>query len=167
MAMGLVALRGLLPSLSGLISDHAALFVSNPELPLSGMPFAPVNRPPINPPPDAAMCRVVRLRESFSAAFECHHVDVPKKRNEGRRKSSRRDCRFLPNMVNILNCGLDHGRSLECPARPHTSRVFLFEPWLGLCRQKPCRGFEGPAKEIPTPPSDHIPLRAASCISAS
>ena len=43
MAMGAVALRGLLPSLSaGLIRDHAALFVSNPELPLSKMPFAPL-----------------------------------------------------------------------------------------------------------------------------
>jgi hypothetical protein len=42
MAMGLVALRGLLPNLSGLIRDHAALFVSNPALPLSAMPFAPV-----------------------------------------------------------------------------------------------------------------------------
>jgi hypothetical protein len=42
MAMGLVALRGLLPSLSGLIREHAALFVSNPTLPLSAMPFAPV-----------------------------------------------------------------------------------------------------------------------------
>jgi hypothetical protein len=42
MAMALVALRGLLPSLSGLIREHAALFVSNPTLPLSAMPFAPV-----------------------------------------------------------------------------------------------------------------------------
>jgi hypothetical protein len=42
MAMGLVALHGLLPDLSGLIRDHAAFFVSNPELPLSAMPFAPV-----------------------------------------------------------------------------------------------------------------------------
>jgi hypothetical protein len=42
MAMGHVALRGLLPSLSGLIRDHTAFFVNNPELPLSAMPFAPV-----------------------------------------------------------------------------------------------------------------------------
>jgi hypothetical protein len=42
MAMALVALRGLLPNLSGLIRDHAALFVSNPTLPLSAMPFAPL-----------------------------------------------------------------------------------------------------------------------------
>jgi hypothetical protein len=42
MAMALVALRGLLPDLSGMIRDHAALFVSNPTLPLSAMPFAPV-----------------------------------------------------------------------------------------------------------------------------
>jgi hypothetical protein len=42
MAMALVALRGLLPDLSGLIRDHAALFVSNPTLPLSAMPFAPL-----------------------------------------------------------------------------------------------------------------------------
>jgi len=42
MAMGLVALRGLLPSLSGLIRDHAALFVSSPVLPLAAMPFAPL-----------------------------------------------------------------------------------------------------------------------------
>ena len=40
MAMGLVALRGLLPNLSGMIRDHAAFFVSNPTLPLSAMPFA-------------------------------------------------------------------------------------------------------------------------------
>ena len=40
MAMALVALKGLLPNLSGLIRDHAAFFVANPELPLSGMPFA-------------------------------------------------------------------------------------------------------------------------------
>jgi hypothetical protein len=39
MAMALVALKGLLPSLSGLIRDHAAFFVSNPTLPLSAMPF--------------------------------------------------------------------------------------------------------------------------------
>jgi hypothetical protein len=42
MAMGLIALRGLLPNLSGMIRDHAALFVSNPTLPLSAMPFAPL-----------------------------------------------------------------------------------------------------------------------------
>jgi hypothetical protein len=42
MAMGLVALRGLLPDLSGLIREHAAFFVSNPERPLSAMPFAAV-----------------------------------------------------------------------------------------------------------------------------
>jgi hypothetical protein len=42
MAMALVALRGLLPNLSGMIRDHAALFVSNPTLPLSAMPFAPL-----------------------------------------------------------------------------------------------------------------------------
>jgi hypothetical protein len=42
MAMALVALRGSLPNLSGLIRDHAAFFVSNPTLPLSAMPFAPV-----------------------------------------------------------------------------------------------------------------------------
>jgi len=42
MAMALVALRGLLPDLSGMIRDHAALFVNNPTLPLSAMPFAPV-----------------------------------------------------------------------------------------------------------------------------
>jgi hypothetical protein len=42
MAMALVALRGVLPGLSGLIREHAALFVSNPTLPLSAMPFAPV-----------------------------------------------------------------------------------------------------------------------------
>jgi hypothetical protein len=42
MAMALVALRGLLPDLSGMIRDHAALFVGNPTLPLAAMPFAPV-----------------------------------------------------------------------------------------------------------------------------
>jgi hypothetical protein len=42
MAMALVALRGLLPNLSGAIRDDAALFVSNPTLPLSAMPFAPL-----------------------------------------------------------------------------------------------------------------------------
>jgi hypothetical protein len=41
MAMALVALNGLLPNLSGLIREHAAFFVGNPELPLSDMPFAP------------------------------------------------------------------------------------------------------------------------------
>jgi len=41
MAMALVALQGLLPSLSGMIRDNAAFFVSSPTLPLSGMPFAP------------------------------------------------------------------------------------------------------------------------------
>jgi hypothetical protein len=40
MAMGLVALRGLLPSLSGLIGEHAAFFVANPEATLGNMPFA-------------------------------------------------------------------------------------------------------------------------------
>jgi hypothetical protein len=40
MAMALAALKGLLPNLSGLIREHAAFFVANPELPLSGMPFA-------------------------------------------------------------------------------------------------------------------------------
>ena len=40
MAMALVALRGLLPGLSGMIRDHAAFFVSNPSLPLSAMVFA-------------------------------------------------------------------------------------------------------------------------------
>jgi hypothetical protein len=39
MAMALVALRGLLPSLSGMIREHAAFFVDNPGLPLRGMPF--------------------------------------------------------------------------------------------------------------------------------
>jgi hypothetical protein len=43
MAIGAVALRGLLPSLpAGLIRDHVALFVDNPELPLSRMPFSPL-----------------------------------------------------------------------------------------------------------------------------
>jgi hypothetical protein len=42
MAMALVALRGLLPNLSGVIHDDAALFVGNPTLPLSAMPFAPL-----------------------------------------------------------------------------------------------------------------------------
>ncbi|SHH62785.1 hypothetical protein [Bradyrhizobium erythrophlei] len=40
MAMALVALKGLLPNLSGLIRNHAAFFVANPEWPLSAMPFA-------------------------------------------------------------------------------------------------------------------------------
>jgi hypothetical protein len=42
MAMALVALRGLLPNLSGVIRDDAALFVGNPTLPMSAMPFAPL-----------------------------------------------------------------------------------------------------------------------------
>jgi hypothetical protein len=42
MAVALVSLRGLLPGLSGLIREHAALMVDNPTLPLSAMPFAPV-----------------------------------------------------------------------------------------------------------------------------
>jgi hypothetical protein len=42
MAMALVALRGVLPGLSGLIREHAAFFAGNPTLPLSAMPFAPV-----------------------------------------------------------------------------------------------------------------------------
>ena len=42
MAVALVSLRGLLPDLSGLIREHAALLVNNPTLPLSAMPFAPV-----------------------------------------------------------------------------------------------------------------------------
>ena len=42
MAMALVALRGLLPNLTGAIRDDAAHFVSNPTLPLSAMPFAPL-----------------------------------------------------------------------------------------------------------------------------
>ena len=32
----------MLPDLSGLIREHAALLVNNPTLPLSAMPFAPV-----------------------------------------------------------------------------------------------------------------------------
>jgi hypothetical protein len=40
MAMALVALRGLLPDLSGPIRDDAAHFVGSPTLPLSAMPFA-------------------------------------------------------------------------------------------------------------------------------
>jgi hypothetical protein len=39
MSMALVVLQGLLPNLSGLIKTHAAFFVSNPDLPLSEMPF--------------------------------------------------------------------------------------------------------------------------------
>jgi hypothetical protein len=35
-------LAGLLPDLSGLIREHAALLVNNPTLPLLAMPFAPV-----------------------------------------------------------------------------------------------------------------------------
>jgi hypothetical protein len=42
MAMALVALRGLLPDLSGPIRDDAAYFVNNPTLPLSAMSFAPL-----------------------------------------------------------------------------------------------------------------------------
>lgn len=42
MAMGLFVSRGLLPGASGLIREHVAYFVSNPTLPLSAMPFAPV-----------------------------------------------------------------------------------------------------------------------------
>lgn len=42
MAIALVALQGLLPVVSGPIGEHAAFFVSNPALPLSAMPFAPV-----------------------------------------------------------------------------------------------------------------------------
>jgi hypothetical protein len=41
MAMALIALRGLRPHLSGLIRDHAAFFVENPNLPLREMPLAP------------------------------------------------------------------------------------------------------------------------------
>jgi hypothetical protein len=40
MAIALVVARGLVPILSGLIREHAAFFVANPELPLSAMPFA-------------------------------------------------------------------------------------------------------------------------------
>ena len=39
MAMALIAMGGLLPNLSGLIRDHGAFFVSNPDLPLSDQPF--------------------------------------------------------------------------------------------------------------------------------
>lgn len=43
MAMALTALSGLLPALpAGVIRDHVAFFVSNPELPLSAMPFAAI-----------------------------------------------------------------------------------------------------------------------------
>jgi hypothetical protein len=42
MAVALISLRGLLPDLSGLIQEHAALMINNPTLPLSEMPFAPV-----------------------------------------------------------------------------------------------------------------------------
>jgi hypothetical protein len=41
MAMALVALRGLLPDLSGLIRDHAAFFVADPKRPLREMIFSP------------------------------------------------------------------------------------------------------------------------------
>jgi hypothetical protein len=40
MAVALVALEALLPSLSGMIRDHAALYVANPIMPFSEMPFA-------------------------------------------------------------------------------------------------------------------------------
>jgi hypothetical protein len=42
MEVAFIALRGLLPSLSGLIREHAELLVENPTLLLSAMPFAPV-----------------------------------------------------------------------------------------------------------------------------
>jgi hypothetical protein len=42
MATALIALRGLLPSLSGLIREHAAFYVENPTTPLGAMPFATV-----------------------------------------------------------------------------------------------------------------------------
>jgi hypothetical protein len=42
MEVAFIALRGLLPDLSGLIREHVALMVNNPTLPLSAMPFAPV-----------------------------------------------------------------------------------------------------------------------------
>jgi hypothetical protein len=42
MEVAFIALRGLLPGLSGLIREHAALMVNNPTSPLSAMPFAPV-----------------------------------------------------------------------------------------------------------------------------
>jgi hypothetical protein len=41
MAMGLLALKGLRPNLSGLIGEHVAFFAADPELPLREMPFAP------------------------------------------------------------------------------------------------------------------------------
>jgi hypothetical protein len=40
MAIAAMALKPLLPSLSGLIRDHAAFFVDNPGLPLRQMMFA-------------------------------------------------------------------------------------------------------------------------------
>ena len=40
MAIAAMGLKALLPNLSGLIRDHVAFFVSNPELPLSATPFA-------------------------------------------------------------------------------------------------------------------------------
>jgi hypothetical protein len=42
MSMALVALRGLLPGLSGLIREHAAFYVGSSALPLSDMPFTAV-----------------------------------------------------------------------------------------------------------------------------
>jgi len=42
MAMAMVALRGLLPDLTGMIRDHAVFFTDNPTAPLSSMPFAPL-----------------------------------------------------------------------------------------------------------------------------
>jgi hypothetical protein len=40
MAIGLLALKGLRPNLSGLIGEHVAFFAANPERPLREMPFA-------------------------------------------------------------------------------------------------------------------------------
>jgi hypothetical protein len=40
MAMGLLALKGLRPNLSGLVGEHVAFFAANPERPLREMPFA-------------------------------------------------------------------------------------------------------------------------------
>lgn len=42
MGLALIALTPLLPGLTGLIRDHATIFVENPTLPLGNMPFAPV-----------------------------------------------------------------------------------------------------------------------------
>jgi hypothetical protein len=39
MAIALFVAWGLVPSLSGLIREHAAFFVDNASLPLSAMPF--------------------------------------------------------------------------------------------------------------------------------